>query len=87
MCYSPRGAEEDRRAREAIVAHLQEEIAAGSVRAWLRGPARRYLRAPEGKVELDQEAIEEGARYDGKWVLRTNTELSAEEAGLAYKGL
>ena len=31
--------------------------------------------------------IQEDALFDGKWVLRTNTELPAEEVALAYKSL
>ena len=31
--------------------------------------------------------IAEDARYDGKWVLRTNTELDADDVALQYKRL
>jgi hypothetical protein len=31
--------------------------------------------------------VEEEARFDGKWVLRTNTNLSAEKVALKYKEL
>jgi Transposase len=34
-----------------------------------------------------QEKIEEEARFDGKWVLRTNTTLSAAQVALKYKEL
>jgi len=87
LCYNPLGAEEDRRAREAIVVHLEEKISSGEVRGLLRGVARRYVRGTGGKAELDWAKIQEDARYDGKWILRTNTDLSPEEVALAYKGL
>jgi len=45
------------------------------------------VRAEGGRVRLDRVKIEDDARYDGKWVLRTNTALAAAEAALAYKGL
>lgn len=35
---------------------------------------------------LKEAAIQDEARYDGKWVLRTNTDLSAGEVAQAYKG-
>lgn len=35
--------------------------------------------------EAIRAAIETGAQYDGKRVLRTNTRLSFQEAALAYK--
>ena len=79
--------ETDRQEREAIVAALEEKLASGSVTGLLRGAARRYVRAEGGRVRLDRAKIEDDARYDGKWVLRTHTAMAAAEAALAYKGL
>lgn len=39
------------------------------------------------EIVLKKKAIEDEARYDGKWVLRTNTNLSTPEVVLAYKSL
>jgi len=36
---------------------------------------------------VDEEKIKEEARYDGKWVLTTNTDLPAAEVALQYKQL
>jgi transposase len=36
---------------------------------------------------VDEDKVAEEARYDGKWILRTNTELSAREVALKYKQL
>lgn len=87
LCYNPYRAEEDRVAREAIVAQLKEKISSGSVRGLLRGAARRYVRTEGEKVELDRRKVAEDARYDGKWILRTNTDLPPAEVALGYKGL
>jgi transposase len=38
-------------------------------------------------VSIDQDKIEYESRFDGKWVLITNTNLSAEEVALKYKEL
>ena len=38
-------------------------------------------------VAINQAKIEEEARYDGKWVLKTNTTLTAEQTALKYKEL
>ena len=38
-------------------------------------------------VAINQAKIEEEARYDGKWVLKTNTTLTAEQTTLKYKEL
>ena len=36
---------------------------------------------------IDEDKIKEEARYDGKWVLTTNTDLPASEVALKYKQL
>ena len=38
-------------------------------------------------VSLNEQKIEEEQRFDGKWVLKTNTDLSAEQVALKYKEL
>ncbi|MGO8881152.1 MAG: hypothetical protein ACLPVO_08355 [Desulfomonilaceae bacterium] len=48
---------------------------------------RKYL-APNGSsFAIDKEMIKSESRYDGKWVLRTNTTLPAAEVALKYKQL
>jgi transposase len=39
------------------------------------------------RFAIDEEAVRREARYDGKWVLRTNTALTAAEVALKYKQL
>lgn len=87
VCLNPLGAEEDRRNREGILAHLEEKLAHGSAKNLLRGAARRYVRVEGERVTLDRAKIAHDARYDGKWVLRTNTDLAPSEVACAYKGL
>ncbi|MDI6711287.1 MAG: transposase [Thermoanaerobacterales bacterium] len=48
---------------------------------------RRFLRLNGDKAEIDRQALEREARYDGKYVLRTNAELDTDAAALAYKDL
>ena len=36
---------------------------------------------------IDENKVVEDARYDGKWVLRTNTDLSAAQVALKHKQL
>jgi transposase len=38
-------------------------------------------------MAIDQEKIDAEARFDGKWVLRTNMKLAAERVALKYKEL
>lgn len=46
-----------------------------------------YLKVNRDAVEINEEAIAEEARYDGKYILKTNTDLTAAEVALAYKQL
>ena len=48
---------------------------------------RKYLRIEGAQAEIDLGALKREARYDGKYVLLTDTDLPAEEVALAYKGL
>jgi hypothetical protein len=45
----------------------------------------RMLSGP--KFQIDEDKIKEESRYDGKWVLTTNTDLSSQEVALQYKQL
>jgi hypothetical protein len=78
VCWNPLRAERDRQERQKIVAKLQEMAGSGDgvPGKLLRSvAARRFLRITGGTVELDERRVKEDARYDGKWVLRTNTAL------------
>ena len=48
---------------------------------------RKYLKMERESVSIDMSKGDEDARFDGKWVLKTNTELSAEAVALKYKEL
>ena len=48
---------------------------------------RRYLITEKDAVRIDYAKVQEEARYDGKWVLRTNTDLPGGEVALQYKRL
>ncbi len=48
---------------------------------------RKYLKIVRGSVSIDQDKVEYDSRFDGKWVLVTNTEFSADTVALKYKEL
>ena len=48
---------------------------------------RKYVKTSGERFSIDEDKIGAEARYDGKWVLTTNTELSARELALRYKQL
>jgi transposase len=87
VCRKLERAAEDARQRDAIVQQLSEKIAAGGVRDQLKNGARRYLKLTGATPEIDLKKVKDDARYDGKWVLRTTTNLPPEQVALAYRGM
>jgi hypothetical protein len=49
--------------------------------------SRRYLRAKGKAFSVDEDRMEKEARYDGIWVLRTNTAVPTKDVALTYKRL
>ncbi|MGZ3434368.1 MAG: IS1634 family transposase, partial [Isosphaeraceae bacterium] len=74
--------------RGAVVAALREQLRSGDKSLIGNKGYRRYLGGggPE-HFRIDEAKVAEDARYDGKWVLRTNTELDSAEVALQYKQL
>jgi transposase len=87
VCLNPRQARKDAQEREAIVEALKDRIKAGPKSLIGNRGYRKYLKIERESVSIDQDKIEYESRFDGKWVLITNTSLSAEEVALKYKEL
>ncbi len=88
VCRNPEEAARDAAARDAIVATLETTLAQHGPKALIGNRGyKRFLRISRGAVTLDRAAIAADARLDGKFVLRTNTELPTEEVALTYKSL
>ena len=87
VCFNPKQARKDAVAREAIIEALKEKIAQGPKAMIGNKGYRRYLKISRDSVSIDTARIKEEARYDGKWVLETNSDLSSEEVALKYKEL
>lgn len=88
VCLNEEEAEKDAAAREAILERLREVLEQRGTKALVgnRGFAR-FVKMEKGSVRIDEQAVQQDTRFDGKFVLTTNTELSAEEAATTYKGL
>jgi Transposase DDE domain len=88
VCVNPEEVKSDRAKREAIVAALREQLLKGDKSLVGNKGYRRYLHVEgEGHFAIDEAKLAEEARYDGTWVLRTNTELPTSEVALQYKKL
>jgi len=88
-CYNAEQARKDAASRQAILEALEEKLKRGDKILIGNKGYRRYLKIPEkgGHFTIDEEKAQEEERFDGLWVLRTNTELPTEEVALKYKQL
>jgi hypothetical protein len=88
VCVNDEEVEHDRAQREAIVAGLREQLRRGDKSLIGNQGYRRFVTVEgEGHFVIDEAKIAEEARYDGTWVLRTNTDLTTAEVALQFKRL
>lgn len=87
VCLNEKQARKDAQDRQNIVASLRELLKRGPKAIVGNKGYRKYLKLDREHISIDEKKIEEESRYDGKWVLRTNTELPAEMLALKYKEL
>ena len=88
VCRNPEEAKKDEAAREAILSKLKDTIERHGPKSLVknRGYAR-FVKIRKGAVSINTDAVEADRRFDGKFVLRTNTKLSPAEVAKTYKGL
>jgi len=89
ICHNPQREPEDARRRAEIVAEMEKQLAQGGLpKIAKRKGYGRYLEIEEkGKATINWRRVEQDARCDGKYLLRTAADLSPEEIALAYKEL
>ena len=86
VCRNVDQAKKDRLDREAVIASLNQALKKGDKSLVGNKGYRKFLRGGK-QFTVDENKIKEEARYDGKWVLTTNTSLPAAEVALQYKQL
>jgi transposase len=88
VCRNHQEAEKDAADRVAIVAALERQLAKGDKALVSNTGYRRYLKTiSDQHFAIDPAKVEEEKKFDGIFVLRTNTDLSPLEAMLCYKNL
>jgi transposase len=88
VCLNEEERRKDAHDREAIVAHLKEQLRQGDKSLVGNKGYRRYLKVQgDHHFTIDEKQIKTEARYDGLWVLRTNTLYNAETVAHVYKAL
>ncbi|MEA1964897.1 MAG: hypothetical protein U9O41_07205 [Candidatus Aerophobetes bacterium] len=79
ICFNPEEAERDRIEREEIIANLKEKIHTGSLNKVLTGDAKTFLKVEDEKISPNKDKIDNEMRFDGKYVLLTDTNLPSDE--------
>jgi hypothetical protein len=87
VCLNERQARKDAADRAAILEALQEKIASNPKSLIGNRGYRKYPKMDRDTVSLNEQKMDEECRFDGKWVLKTNTDLTAEQVALKYKEL
>jgi len=88
VCYNLDQAKKDRADREAIVEALRDQLKRGDKSLIGNKGYRKFLKTVDGKrFEIDPAKVEGEARFDGIWVLQTDTDLPAVDVALRYKEL
>jgi Transposase DDE domain len=88
VCLNEEERRKDAHDPDAIVAHLRQQLRRGDKSLVGNKGYRRYLKVEgEGHFQVDEDQLKAEARYDGLWVLRTNTVYDSETVARVYKTL
>ena len=87
VCLNERQARKDVADRQSIVGALAEKLKGNPTSLVGNKGYRKYLKMDRDTVSLNEQKVEEEKRFDGKWVLKTNTGFTAEQVALKYKEL
>jgi hypothetical protein len=88
VCFNPDEAKRDAATRAAILDSLRVALQQGDKQLVANAGYRRFLATPrEGHFTIDAKRVTDDARFDGLYVLRTNSTLSTLSIALAYRQL
>ena len=88
ICRNEEEAKKDAAARAELVAGLERKLAQGDKALVANKGFRRFLKTPQGDgFVIDRAKVEADARFDGLFVLRTNTKIAALQVVLRYRNL
>jgi len=87
VCVNTRQARKDAADRLAIVEALKAQLKKGPKSLVGNKGYRKYLKLDKDSARIDTKKVEHESRFDGKWVLTTNTNLPPTKVALKYKEL
>jgi hypothetical protein len=88
LCRNEEEARKDAERRAALLAGLERKLANGDKALVSNKGFRRFVKTiASGNFSVDYDKVEADAKFDGLFVLRTNTNLSALQVVLRYRNL
>jgi transposase len=88
LCRNAEQAHQDGETRTALLAGLERKLTQGDKALVGNAGYRRFLADPAGDgFTINAAKVEADARFDGLFVLRTNTKLTALQVVLRYRNL
>jgi len=87
ICFNPSEAEKDALDREMLLERLKQRLKENPKGLIKNRGYKRYLTVEREGIKNNLKKVEAEKKYDGKYVITSNTELKAEEMALAYREL
>ncbi|OGF63640.1 MAG: transposase [Candidatus Fischerbacteria bacterium RBG_13_37_8] len=88
VCFNPEEANREKQVRQQLVENLEEVLHQRGVKSLIGNSLyKRFLKMKTASAEVDYDKLRTEEKYDGKYVLKTNSNLPASDAALAYKQL
>jgi transposase len=87
LCLNVKQARKEALDRQVMVDVLKQQLKKNPKALIGNKGYRKYLKLDRDHLRLDQDKIDGEERFDGKWVLKTNTSLPPEQVALKYKEL
>jgi transposase len=87
VCFNPLEAAKEKEDREVMLSVLEDKLKQDPKSLVGNRGYRRYLKVEGEAMSVDRRKASLEERFDGKYVLRTNTSLSQEEVAVQYKRL
>ena len=87
VCLNTKQARKDAQDRQTIIDALEKKIKTTPKSLIGNKGYRKYLKFSRGSVSINKDKVQYDSRFDGKWVLKTNTDLPADQVALKYKEL
>jgi transposase len=87
VCLNSKQARKEAWDRQVILEALGEKLKNNPKALIGNKGYRKYLTLDRDLLTINQNKVDDDARFDGKWVLQTNTDLPAAKVALKYKEL